>query len=68
MKPGRWAKVPRLVTTRMNNVTIEKEREKAQSEKYFRSVEAETEYPATVSLFTFLLQMNLKHTMVGLTF
>jgi hypothetical protein len=51
-KPKRWVKTPKLITTRMNNVTIEKEREKAQSEKYFLSVEGETEYPATVSLYT----------------
>jgi hypothetical protein len=48
-KHKRWIKTPKLVTTRMSNLNIKKEREKSQSDKYFRPVEGETDYPATVS-------------------
>lgn len=33
----------------MTNLAAEQQREKEQTEKYFRPVEGETDYPATVS-------------------
>lgn len=44
-----WIKGSKLVTTRMSHVNHEKERQQAQSDKYLQAVEAEADYPSTVS-------------------